>query len=127
MLKGRWFQPPLYYLLAQAVLGKKEGSFEYHFIEEAAAGKKWQLILDSKTGARRDRIEALLRNVVEGISSGRFFIAPGEHCRNCEFSTIFRKSHYPSKLRASRDPEARAWCDHAEESYEKPPRPKKKK
>ncbi len=101
--KGAYLQPPLYVLLAALKLGQKDLSrsrFSYSFIEDALDEGKWELALDGEFWERRAEFDALLARILETIPRGEFLIRPGEACAWCEFRTMCRKQHLPTRLRA---------------------------
>ncbi|HYF00895.1 MAG TPA: PD-(D/E)XK nuclease family protein, partial [Planctomycetota bacterium] len=102
--KGRYLQPPIYFLLAQAVLGVKEPSscrFSYYFLEQVVEGDPWEMTLEGESmGERWDELEAHLKRLLETIPAGRFAIRPGDYCSGCDYRTMCRKSHLPTRLRA---------------------------
>jgi ATP-dependent helicase/nuclease subunit B len=102
--KKLYLQPPLYFLMAQKALGSpdvKNSKFVYAFIEDALLGEDWELELEGSFWERRPEFDSMLRELLETIPRGEFLIRPGEHCTHCEFRTLCRKSHWPTRLRAS--------------------------
>ena len=61
--------------------------------------------LDSKAG---EQFWETFRRLIEGIYQGLFFILPqeGGYCQYCDYATICRKNHPPSRFRAENDPRA---------------------
>jgi ATP-dependent helicase/nuclease subunit B len=110
--KGRYLQPPLYFMLASAVLGPRDtrrSRFSYYFIEEALKEEeRWEMSLTGDVWAeRRPEFEAHFRKLLETIPAGRFPIRPVDaYCRSCDFSTMCRKNHLPTRLRAEGDHES---------------------
>lgn len=103
IFKKGWLQAPIYLLLAEKALrapSPEKSTFFYYFIESLVAGEKWALSLDGTFFGRRAEFEARFRGLLEAIPRGEFPIRPGEHCRSCEFGTVCRKSHLPTRLRA---------------------------
>ncbi len=101
--KGRFLQPPLYFLLAERALGEVDvarSKFSYYFLEEVLEGGPWEMSLDGRMWARRAEFEARLRTLLETIARGEFVIRPGDYCRTCEHRTLCRKSHFPTRRRA---------------------------
>jgi len=101
--KGKYLQPPLYFLLAERLLGKADlprSKFVYYFVEEALEGGDVAMELDGAAWARRSDFEARLKALLERIPRGEFPIRPDDHCRYCEFHTMCRKTHLPSRWRA---------------------------
>jgi ATP-dependent helicase/nuclease subunit B len=96
--KGIYLQPPIYFLLAQSLLGTvdvENSTFVYAFLEDAA-----EMTLTGSFWAQRAEFEAMLRGLLEKIPRGEFLIRPGDYCRFCEFRTACRKSHLPTRVRA---------------------------
>jgi ATP-dependent helicase/nuclease subunit B len=102
--KGRYLQPPLYFMLAQSALGEVDlarSRFSFYFLEEVLKGEAWEMALDGRAWAeRRDEFEARLKALLETLARGDFVIRPGQACRTCEIRTACRKSHYPTRRRA---------------------------
>ena len=102
--KGAYLQPPIYFLLA-AQSGKKKvdpanSQFVYAFVEDALEGDKWELVLEGDFWERRGEFETVLRGLLETIAHGEFRIRPGDACTWCDYRTMCRKSHLPTRLRA---------------------------
>jgi hypothetical protein len=103
--RGAFMQPPLYVLLAARKLGVGDLSlsrFSYAFVEDALDEGKWELVLDGEFWERRAEFDALLARILETIPRGEFLIRPGQACKNCEFRTMCRRQHLPTRLRAGR-------------------------
>jgi len=100
--KGKFLQPPLYFLLAQKVLGAKsvDSRFVYYFLEEVIEEKAWEKAMTGEMWERRPEFEAHLKRYLDRIARGEFVIRTGKHCGYCEFRTLCRKSHRPSVIRA---------------------------
>ena len=100
--KGKYLQPPLYFLLAQQMLKAPADAskFAYYFLEEIFEGEEWEKELTGEMWERRPDFEAHLRSYLERIAAGEFLIRPGDHCRYCDFRTVCRKSHFPTRVRA---------------------------
>jgi hypothetical protein len=49
---------------------------------------------------RRPDFDALFRDLLERIPRGEFFIRPDSHCSKCDYQTMCRRSHLPTRLRA---------------------------
>lgn len=45
------------------------------------------------------QLRQTFRVLLEGIHAGRFFILPGSYCSHCNFSSVCRRFHEPTKLR----------------------------
>ncbi len=104
ILKGGYLQPPLYFLMAQERLGKVDAArskFVYYFLEEILKERKWELVLDGEFWERRGEFEARLRRLLDTIPRGEFAIRPGSPCASCEFHTMCRRSHLPTRLRVA--------------------------
>jgi ATP-dependent helicase/nuclease subunit B len=101
--KGRYLQPPIYFLLAHLTLGKvdlEKSKFSYYFIEEALEGEKWEMELTGGMWEEYDQFEAHLKHILETIPRGEFVIRPADHCRSCDYRVACRRSHAPTRLRA---------------------------
>jgi ATP-dependent helicase/nuclease subunit B len=101
--KGRYLQPPIYFMLALQTLGKvdlQNSRFSYYFLEEALQGEPWELELTGGMWKEYPKFEAHLKRILETIPRGEFAIRPGDHCRSCDFGTVCRKSHLPTRIRA---------------------------
>ena len=100
--KGKFLQPPLYFLLAQKVLGAPsvDSRFVYYFLEEVIEEKAWEKGLTGEMWEQRPAFEAHLRRYLERIARGEFIIRSGKHCGFCDFRTLCRRSHRPSVVRA---------------------------
>jgi ATP-dependent helicase/nuclease subunit B len=102
--KKFYLQAPLYFLMAQKALGSvevKNSKFVYAFIEDVLLGEDWELELEGSFWERRGEFDAMLQELLGTIPRGEFLIRPGEYCATCEFRTLCRKSHWPTRLRAS--------------------------
>ncbi len=106
--EGESHQIPFYAALAAGALG--EGwSFaggELLFIEAEDDGDRAMVLSPEEWSRARGPFLAKLAEKVEAIGRGRFPISPedGErgHCSWCDFPTLCRKSHGPSRARAAR-------------------------
>lgn len=100
--KGKYLQPPLYFLLAQKILGVPgvDSKFSYYFLDDVLEKDTWEKELSGDMWERRPEFEAHLRSYLERIASGEFLIREGEHCKYCDFRAICRKSHRPTLIRA---------------------------
>lgn len=108
--KGKFLQPPLYFLLAQKVLNAPsvDSRFVYYFIEEVLEEKAWEKALTGEMWEQRPAFEAHLRRYLDRIARGEFIVRPGDHCKYCDFRTACRKSHRPSIIRAEEADDAGA-------------------
>ena len=101
---GKYLQPPLYFLLAERTLkgaAPERSKFAYQFIEEAFEGEKWELELSGETmGERADEFLSILGSLLGRIAKGAFPIRSGNHCSHCDFRTMCRRNHLPTRLRA---------------------------
>ena len=93
---------PLYFLLAQKMLGAPsvDSRFTYYFLEEVIEEKPWEKALTGEMWERRPEFDAHLKRYLDRIARGEFVIRPGADCHYCDFRTICRKSHYPPVVRA---------------------------
>src|SRR6185436_11975844 len=100
--KGKFLQPPLYFLLAQKMLGvpSVDSKFAYYFLEDLLDDKPLEKELTGEMWERRPEFEAHLRSYLERIAAGEFLIRPGRHCDYCDFRSVCRKSHFPTRVRA---------------------------
>lgn len=114
--KGKFLQPPLYFLLAQKVLGapSADSRFTYYFLEEVLEEKAWEKSLTGEMWQQRPQFEAHLRRYLERIARGEFVIRAGKHCGFCDFRTLCRKSHRPTVVRAEEADDAPAGEEEAE-------------
>lgn len=120
-IRAQRLQPPIYLLLASSFLREKQRESHpgpeaviFQFIapvwpDDPLAvsefpGDCW----DSPLG---DQIAQNLSLLLEGVKAGLFFIIPEDqgYCRFCEFSTICRKTHPPSRWRAENDPRSKPY------------------
>ncbi len=101
--KGRYLQPPLYFLLAEQHLKKtdrKASRFSYYFLEDVVDGEKWELSLDGDFWENEELFRAQMVALLESIPKGDFAIRPGDGCGRCDYRTVCRKGHLPTRLRA---------------------------
>lgn len=100
--KGKFLQPPLYFLLAEKVLEAPaaDSKFVYYFLEEVLDGKPWEKELTGEMWEQRPKFESHLKRYLERIAQGRFVIRPGKPCGFCDFRTLCRRSHRPTVVRA---------------------------
>jgi ATP-dependent helicase/nuclease subunit B len=115
-VKGKFLQPPLYFLLAQKMLRAPtaDSRFVYYFLEEVLDEKAWEKELSGEMWERRPAFEAHLKRYLERIARGEFIIRPGNDCGSCDFRTLCRKSHRPTVLRAEEGDDAPAAPEAAE-------------
>lgn len=107
---ARYFQPPIYFLLAERLLRSKDmhpvrdaSSSGYVFLEDLARGEgRTELWLKGSFWEREAEFARLLERHLDAIADGVFHIREGDHCRNCEFSVACRRKHQPTRWRALR-------------------------
>jgi hypothetical protein len=114
--KGKFLQPPIYFLLAQKLLGAPsvDSRFVYYFLEEVLEEKTWEKALTGQMWEQRPAFEAHLKRYLDRIARGEFIIRPGKNCGYCDFRTLCRKSHRPSVVRAEEADDAPAGKEAAE-------------
>jgi ATP-dependent helicase/nuclease subunit B len=106
--EGTSHQIPFYAELAAGALGggREFAGGELLFIEPPDDGSREMTLTPEEWSRAREPFLLGLAARVEAISSGRFPIVPedGErgHCSWCDFPTLCRKSHGPSRARAAR-------------------------
>jgi ATP-dependent helicase/nuclease subunit B len=113
--KGRYYQPPLYFLLAERLLlgegrkvdraGSRSG---YLFLRDLAEGRDGGMWLEGGLGGVEAEFAGHLGRAIESIDKGEFVVRPGDHCKYCDFRTACRKQHTPTRMRAERFHERRA-------------------
>jgi RecB family exonuclease len=107
---GDLHQLPFYAELAGAVIGEGRafGGAELLFLEVEEGEERSAALTAEDWGLARGPFLKILAERVEAIASGRFPIRPedGErgHCSWCEFPTVCRKAHAPSRARGLRSP-----------------------
>jgi ATP-dependent helicase/nuclease subunit B len=104
IFKKGYLQPPLYFLMAGRKIEKADlprSRFVYYFLEDVLEEAKWELALEGTFWERRGEFEDHLRRLLETIPRGEFAIRPGDYCPMCEFRTMCRRSHRPTRLRAA--------------------------
>lgn len=107
--KGKLLQLPVYAELVSQTLGAPLLSAHLLAIEDSPettglareqsyAGESWS--------ADRESFLARVSALIEGIAAGRYPIRPADgehgHCSRCEFPSVCRKGHAPSRARALR-------------------------
>lgn len=117
-IRGKRLQPPLYLLMAMSYLkttwGIKEPEPEkvsFYFV-----APKWLVDGDGEEGVIRSdfpgecwqtpigaSVNATVALLLQGIKEGLFFIFPDGYCDHCDYATLCRKNHFPSRWRAERD------------------------
>jgi ATP-dependent helicase/nuclease subunit B len=114
--KGKFLQPPLYFLLAQKMLGgpSVDSRFVYYFLEEVLEEKAWEKALTGEMWEQKPAFEAHLKRYLERIARGEFVIRPGKDCGFCDFRTLCRKSHRPTVVRAEEADDAPVAEEEAE-------------
>jgi len=117
-VRGQILQPPMYILMAAEYLKDKEG-IENPLCEDVRfyyLAPNWPNWNDKKVEDRSrdfpgdcwqsglgEYIKSTIKLLLEGIRDGLFFILPGNYCKSCDYSTICRKNHFPTRLRAKKD------------------------
>jgi ATP-dependent helicase/nuclease subunit B len=105
---GEVHQLPFYAELAGGALGEgwSFGGAELLFLEVEEGEERSAALSAEDWGLARGPFLKILAERVEAIASGRFPIRPedGErgHCSWCEFPTVCRKAHAPSRARGLR-------------------------
>jgi len=105
--EGTSHQIPFYAALAAGALGDgwEFAGGELLFIEADDEERSAELTAEEWTRTRELFLKGLA-DKVEAMSSGRFPISPkegvGGHCDWCDFPTLCRKSHAPTRERAAR-------------------------
>ncbi len=119
-IRGQRLQPPLYLLIAEEYLkrylpektkGLKPEGFSFYFIapnwkkegpfkKGILGGEFWNLPI-------KRQFTETLGFLIEGIVQGFFFILPNkEYCSYCDYSSICRRNHLPSRWRVEQDKHA---------------------
>lgn len=108
-MKGKLHQLPLYAeLAAQAEPGARIESLWIHSVEEPAEAAAYE---GDQWAKDREAFFGELSRRLESLAEGSFPIRPDDkskehgHCGRCDFSTLCRKSHGPSRARAEAAPE----------------------
>ncbi|HKS16413.1 MAG TPA: PD-(D/E)XK nuclease family protein [Planctomycetota bacterium] len=107
--RGRYWQPPLYFLLAEKFL-KAEGlkvasdasKSGYLFLRELAEGADGEMWLEGGLGDAGPDFADRLGRSLASIERGEFVVKPGTQCTYCDYRTACRKQHTPTRLRAER-------------------------
>lgn len=105
---GKLHQLPFYAELAGPVLGdsRRFAGAEFLFIEAGEEDPRVGSLTAEDWAKARPHFLAILAERVEAVANGRFPIRPAEgeggHCSWCDFPTVCRKSHGPSRARALR-------------------------
>jgi ATP-dependent helicase/nuclease subunit B len=107
--RGRYYQPPLYFLLAQQILAAEgvkvaaaSSKSGYLFLHDLAEGGDGGLWLDGGLGDAAAEFADQLGRSLGSIGRGEFVVRPGDHCTHCDYRTACRKQHTPTRLRAER-------------------------
>ena len=100
--KGKFLQPPLYFLLAQKLLNAPgvDSKFAYYFLEDILEKDTWEKELTGEMWERKPEFLEHLKGYLERIAAGEFLIRPGKHCDYCDFRSVCRKGHFPTRVRA---------------------------
>lgn len=120
-VRGREWQPPFYLLMAEQMVqeappaDRPAGSVTSEGVWFQYLAPKWREDVDGAvvtpvvfpgdawTGSLGARLRATLALVMAHIRSGRFFIAPGSDCEQCDYRAMCRLHHQPSRWRARAD------------------------
>ncbi|HZX47893.1 MAG TPA: PD-(D/E)XK nuclease family protein, partial [Nitrospirota bacterium] len=114
-IRGQKLQPPIYTLMAADYLRYKEGiknplcdnvKFSYlapDWTDIAGEERFSAFPGDCWNSALGKQILNTIKLLLKGIRDGLFFIIPGNYCMTCDYSTICRKNHFPSRSRARKD------------------------
>jgi ATP-dependent helicase/nuclease subunit B len=99
---GIFLQPPLYFMLAQKILNAPavDSRFSYYFLDEVLEGEAWEKVLTGEMWERKPEFMAHLRRYLDRIARGEFIIRDGKDCQYCDFRTLCRRSHWPTRVRA---------------------------
>lgn len=107
--KGRYFQPPLYLLLAEMLFAKegiktvREGSRSgYLFLRDLEQGDPPEMWLEGDGWDPAAGFEEGLGRAIGAIDKGEFVLRVASHCDHCDMSTVCRKQHTPTRMRAER-------------------------
>jgi ATP-dependent helicase/nuclease subunit B len=99
---GKFLQPPLYFLLAQKILNAPgvDSRFAYYFLDEIVEDEPWEKVLSGDMWDRKPEFMAHLKRYLDRIALGEFIIRDGKHCQYCDFRTLCRRGHWPTRVRA---------------------------
>jgi hypothetical protein len=99
---GRFLQPPLYFLLAEKVLKAPtaDSRFSYYFLDEILEDEPWEKVLTGEMWNRKPEFLAHLKRYLDRIARGEFIIRDSKDCTWCEFRTLCRRNHWPTRIRA---------------------------
>ena len=120
-IRAQRLQPPIYLLLGSDYLREGQKGHQprpesviFQFIAPGWPNDPLatsEFPGDCWTSPLGDQIAQNIALLLKGIKAGLFFIIPDDqgYCRYCDFSTICRKNHPPSRWRAERDPHTRPY------------------
>ncbi|HVR85362.1 MAG TPA: PD-(D/E)XK nuclease family protein, partial [Planctomycetota bacterium] len=99
---GRFLQPPLYFLLAEKILKAPtaDSRFSYYFLDEILEDEPWEKVLTGEMWGRKPEFLAHLKRYLDRIARGEFIIRDSKDCTWCEFRTLCRRNHWPTRVRA---------------------------
>lgn len=100
---GRFLQPPLYFMLAQQILKAPsvDSRFSYYFLDELLdEDAEWEKVLTGEMWERKPEFIAHLTRYLDRIARGEFIIRDGKECQYCDFRTLCRRGHWPTRVRA---------------------------
>jgi len=99
---GKFLQPPLYFLLAQKILHAPgaDSRFAYYFLDEILEDEPWEKVLTGEMWVRKPEFLGHLKRYLDRIARGEFIIRDGKHCQYCDFRTLCRRGHWPTRVRA---------------------------
>ena len=107
--RGRYFQPPLYLLLAEMLFAKEKiittraGSKSgYLFLRDLERGDPPEMWLEGDGWDPAAGFAEGLGRALEAIDKGEFVLREAAHCAHCDMSTVCRKQHTPTRMRAER-------------------------
>jgi len=114
-IRGERLQPPLYLLLARAILAEDApGEARFYAIQprdETLLDRRRALDGAFWSSGNAAIFRSTLQTILDGLREGTFPITPdeGEHgvCSRCDFSSICRKGHFRSRRRAEESPFAK--------------------
>ncbi len=117
-LRGERLQAPIYLRLAEAFAEEWDDDDEdqctsafYHIAPNWPDGP---LVVSEFSqagwhGESGDLLKTSISTLFEGLSSGKFFMKPGDYCGFCDVRTLCRQHHLPSRQRIEKDA---AWQRH---------------